>query len=685
VLALIVLAEDVRHPGLVIAAANQRSVGWRNSKALATTAAGAFGAVTLVQGFLTFGAAQVQTPREFAITTLALLPSVLLGSLVTWRVPDSLVGPALCWVGAAPALVAAVESWGDTLLGPHPWPGATAVFILKQGFWVWNLAGFVALCLVFPDGPLSGRFWRRLPLLAVGAACLLNAAVSLDPDSHRVDGEVRAGYALHLPTPLRVFELACAFGFYLFVLGATVASLVVRYRRSGEVARLQLRWLLLSAGVIPALLILGWIADAAGMADSAYVAFMVVMLVAVPVAVAIAILRYDLYDVDRLLGSSLAWFLTSIVSAAFFAVTVYVIGEAAGASTRVGVTGAAFVTALLLLPLYRVLHEWVGRLLDRERTVILARIDDFVDQVRDGQAEPEQVVPLLRSALRDPDLQLLLRLPGAGNDAYADVEGHAARPHGPNRIALVSNEVELGTIVLGTSSERRLRQARAAALKARLPIEVARLRIGLRRALEEATSSRSRLLDATTAERRRLERDLHDGAQQQIVSVGMRLRSLQSRFGPDTPAYEELDAAVEALEATVAELRRLAHGVRPSRLEDGLAPALRALVADSPIPVELSVDEVALSDVGATTAYFVIAEGLANALKHSRATRLSASIARDNGHVVVEVRDDGVGGAELGSGLASLRDRVAAAGGSLTVTSPPGGGTSIVVELACAS
>jgi signal transduction histidine kinase len=287
--------------------------------------------------------------------------------------------------------------------------------------------------------------------------------------------------------------------------------------------------------------------------------------------------------------------------------------------------------------------------------------------------------------LRDPDLQLLLRLPGAGDHDYVDVDGHEALPHGPHRIPLLSNDAELGTIVLGTASSRRVRQARAAAAKAKLPIEVVRLRIELRRALEEVTASRARLVAATTSERRRLERDLHDGAQRQIVVVGMRLRLLQARFRPDAPEYDELDAAVAALEATVAELRRLAHGVRPSQLEDGLAAALRALVADSPIPIELSVADVSLSDVGATTAYFVVAEALTNALKHAAATRLSASIANDNGRVVVEVRDDGVGGAELGFGLTSLSDRVAAAGGSLTVSSPPRGGTSIVAELECAS
>jgi signal transduction histidine kinase len=126
---------------------------------------------------------------------------------------------------------------------------------------------------------------------------------------------------------------------------------------------------------------------------------------------------------------------------------------------------------------------------------------------------------------------------------------------------LLSNNFDVGMIVLGTPSSRRRRQAQDAALKARFPIEVERLRIELRRALEDVRSSRSRLLVASTIEPRRLERDLHDGAQQQIVAVGMRLRSLQRHLAPSAPAYLELDLAVAALESTVAELRQLAHGV----------------------------------------------------------------------------------------------------------------------------
>nr|WP_238350845.1 sensor histidine kinase [Kribbella shirazensis] len=187
------------------------------------------------------------------------------------------------------------------------------------------------------------------------------------------------------------------------------------------------------------------------------------------------------------------------------------------------------------------------------------------------------------------------------------------------------------------------------------------------------------------AERRRLERDLHDGAQQQLVAIGMRLRSLQYRLAPGTAASGEIDDVVDTLEATVAELRRLAHGIRPSRLDDGLAMALRRLVADSSVPVDLVVPDLEVGEGVAATVYFTVGEAIANALKHAHATHIAIEVGVADERLRVVVRDDGVGGAREGFGLTSLRDRVASVGGEFTVESAPGAGTSIRAEIPCAS
>lgn len=210
--------------------------------------------------------------------------------------------------------------------------------------------------------------------------------------------------------------------------------------------------------------------------------------------------------------------------------------------------------------------------------------------------------------LDDPELRLLLRTPGAPDAAFVDLAGKPASvaPEEP-QVALRTGDAMVGVLALGSGSARRLRRAREVAVEARLPIEVSRLRLELRAALDDVRASRSRLAQAGERERRRLERDLHDGAQQQILAIGMQLRSVQRRLGPSDGPHGDLDRAVEALEATVGELHRLAHGVRPTRPDNGLAPALRALVRDSPLPVDLDVADVEVSDLVGATVYFVVA------------------------------------------------------------------------------
>jgi len=576
-----------------------------------------------------------------------------------------------------------VESWGETYGTAQPWPGAYLGSLVGPGAWVFNLAGFVALCLVFPDGRLPGRRWRALPWLILAVAVAVNALVSAQD---AVYGDDQAGDVPVTPGFVAWIALDVAGGVALLAaLGAAVWSLVTRYRRGDELTRRQLRWLMLGAGSVPVLLLAGWVAEALGVpVDVAYSGFLLAMLLVLPATVAIAILRHDLLDVDRLLSETLAWVVTSVAGAAAFAGLVLGLTSAeAGASSSGPAVGVvAFVVALVLLPLHRRVHAAVTRVVDRERTAATAALRGFVHGVRDGERQPEEVQDVLRDVLGDPRLEVLLRLPGA--EGYVDLAGEPVPPPdaGPDRvIPLAARGSDVGAIVLGGVSPRGLRRAREAAVELRLPIEVSRLRVELRRALDDARASRARLVAAVTEERRRLERDLHDGAQQRIVAVGMRLRSIQSRHPAGEPTHEELDAAVAGLEAVVVELRRLAHGVRPSRLDDGLDVAIRDLVSDSPIPVTVRVDDVDAGEAVATTAYYVVAESLANTLKHAGATSAAVTIRQARERLTVEVTDDGRGGAGQGSGLTALRDRVAALGGRLAVESPAGAGTTVRAEL----
>jgi PAS domain S-box-containing protein len=206
----------------------------------------------------------------------------------------------------------------------------------------------------------------------------------------------------------------------------------------------------------------------------------------------------------------------------------------------------------------------------------------------------------------------------------------------------------------------------------------------------ELKASRARIVEATDAARRRLERDLHDGAQQRLVELGLDLRMAVARFDDDpAQARALLDDAVGDLEVATRELRELARGIHPAALtEGGLRPALEALVARSSIPTRL----VALPDTRfaaplEATAYFTVAEGLTNAARYAAAKRVEVEVALRDNYLRIEVRDDGHGGADPagGTGLRGLTDRVAAHDGGLDVISPPGGGTVLRVELPCGS
>jgi signal transduction histidine kinase len=200
--------------------------------------------------------------------------------------------------------------------------------------------------------------------------------------------------------------------------------------------------------------------------------------------------------------------------------------------------------------------------------------------------------------------------------------------------------------------------------------------------------SRARIVTAGYEERRRLERDLHDGAQQRLVSIGLAIRHVQGRLGAGGGGVgSQLDAAVDEVTRTIEELREMARGVRPACLDDGLAAALRDLASRSPLRTDVDATTERFAESIEAAAYFVASEALTNCVKHARASRVTVSAVRDNGSLVLRIADDGVGGAVAGerSGLAGISDRVAALGGSVSVSSPAGKGTAVVAELPCAS
>ncbi|GAA4572423.1 sensor histidine kinase [Micromonospora coerulea] len=206
-------------------------------------------------------------------------------------------------------------------------------------------------------------------------------------------------------------------------------------------------------------------------------------------------------------------------------------------------------------------------------------------------------------------------------------------------------------------------------------------------ALREVTRSRARLVDAYESERRRIERDVHDGAQPRLTSLALQLSLARLDVPEESPAAKPLAVAHEQAKGLMVMLRQIVHGIRPQSLTDlGLAGAVRELANEATIPVTVHADvERPLPELIETTAYFVVSESLGNVARHARATRAQVRLVAEPGRLVVEVSDDGRGGADpaLGSGLTGLADRVAAAGGRLLLASPPGGPTLVRVELPC--
>jgi signal transduction histidine kinase len=295
----------------------------------------------------------------------------------------------------------------------------------------------------------------------------------------------------------------------------------------------------------------------------------------------------------------------------------------------------------------------------------------------------------LARALNDPSLELAFWLPDSG--AYVDPEGQPLElPRSEGRatsdVTLDGRRVAVLIHDPLLLEDRELIEAVGAA--AALALEKDRLEAELRAKIGELRESRSRMVSFGLAERRRLERDLHDGAQQRLVSLALDLRLARDAVRADPGRSEELlEGAAEELERAMAELRELARGIHPAVLSDrGLDPAVAAIADRAPLPVEV-VGRLGerLQEPVELAAYFVVSEALTNVARYARAERATIRVARENGRVLVEVADDGIGGADpqRGTGLRGLADRIAALGGRLDVGTRPEGGTLVRAQIPC--
>ncbi|SHN47670.1 ATP-binding protein [Cryptosporangium aurantiacum] len=590
----------------------------------------------------------------------------LAGALVVTYRRSNPIGWVLCAMGFDAAFVEFAEGYGY-----HPaWPAAATSEWLAH--WTNHLGiGCTAiLVILFPTGRELSRF-RKAGVWAGAMGAGLSAFGSAF--SHASDPSFVVGVNPHAIDGL---EPAFVVGQALFLvcLLSAIGSVVVRFRWSAGVERQQLKWI---AYALALQAVAGTFATFY-FHDSWLVRLAIALVVPLlPISICVAILRYRLYDIDLIINRTVVYGALTVLLTLAYLGAVLVLGAVLGGSRSPWATaGATLTVAVAFRPLRGRVQDLVDRRFRRARFEALARVDTFLDDLRTGRAEPEALEQLLRDVTAQPGLELRYLPP------------RAAAPVGRRDTELLVERASVPLAIVehagaADGTERLLGEAVA---RAGLAIEIARLRAEVSHQLAEVEASRTRIVAAGYAERRRLEQDLHDGAQQRIVSVGLALRNTQFGLG-DSPVARAIDAAVNELTVAIAELRELANGIRPALLDEGLGVALRELAGRTPLAVTVRAGpERYPADVEAT-AYFVACETLTNAVKHADATRVDLSAEHADGQLILTVRDDGTGGARPsdGTGLRGLADRVAAQGGRLRVESEPGAGTSVIARLPCVS
>jgi len=666
----------------------RRSVVW--AWILAAVAA-VFTAFAVVLGILAGSRADPWALDALGVAAVG--ASLTIGLLIATRRPGHPIGWLLLANAVLLASFGAAEPYAQYALqeSPGALPGPEWAVLWDQSAWPLLFLLLTAIVLVFPDGRLPSARWRRIALVAAagGGAFLLLGFFDAEP--------FEAPYE-HVDRPLPALPEAAGVLWPIAMLGvlaglvAAVAAVRVRFRDARGIERLQMKWLAYTALLVPLTLLVcvtGALAAGGTEDGDLFNGLFLFMLGAIPASISVAVLRYRLYDIDRIILGSLVYGVLTLLLAGAYGATTLVLGTALGSGSAWATAGATLAVAVAFRPLRRLVQDAVDRRFSRARYEGRRRIAGFLEELRAGRVAPEAVEGILADVLGDPGLEVRFWLPESG--LYVD---SSARPVEDDetdrreRTPVQRAGAPLAMVVHDASRDEPTGMLREMVEEAGLAIEIARLRAELRRQLQEVEASRARIVAAGYEERRRIERDLHDGAQQRLVSIGLALRHAQHELAPPPNATSAaIDSAVRDLAVAIEELRELAQGVRPARLDDGLASALGELAARSPLPVLVNASgERFPADIEAA-AYFIACEGLTNAVKHARATRVTVTTERTDGKLVISISDDGIGGASTsrGSGLRGLSDRVQAHHGALRLERGDGPGTTLVAELPCGS
>ena len=614
---------------------------------------------------------------------------ILLGVVVLRRQRDN---AAAAWFGVLMGLELLGEmatSLPDILASIGG--GATAIAYARLADWsVYGVVVVVALQLFarLPAGGIEDRVrrWVHIAWLFVLVPPLAFATHRLVPVPSYA-GEPVLVNPLHVPAldgAAGAITALQGVGESLYLVGLGIV--VLRYLRSGAGTRRRLRWML----GVPVVAI-GMVATTQLFPDMPVVVLSMLSataVVAVPVFTALTLLGPGGVDVDQVLRRSMVYGLMWLAIAGLYVAAGAVVGTAAG--RRLPTFWAAVLTVVATLA-FQPVRRWLQDVADR--WVFGSRADpahvvaDLGAALQDTY-EVDELVPMIEDTLRrGMNIEWArVRLDTGDGRGHGDTDaGEAAL-----RTPIVLGDTELGVIECGPRHTRPLGPDDVAivetfARQAALAIANVRLTTELTNRAQQLTRSRDRLVRAQETERRRIERNIHDGVQQELVALIQHAGEIEQGHAAGMPSEGELTDLREGLTRLLTTLRELAAGIHPSLLTDrGLLPAVEALAARHPVPVAVRVDRTlrgrrfaqAIEGAG----YFTVAECLANSLKHAAASTVEVTLGRQNGSLLIEVTDDGIGFAPTitdGNGLGNLAARLDALGGGLVVDSRPGGGTAV--------
>ncbi len=574
--------------------------------------------------------------------------------------------------------------------GSHDGPLPGAKWIGWVGVWPLSLAIALAgwTLMAFPDGRLLSPRWR----VAVGVMLAMGFGLALVSALWPVDYDRTALVVLHpLDVPgadrAKTFWGRARVSFLLFQVLWTMAVLARIHGARGDEAR-QMRWLAYAV-VVDITLLTGGVV----VADSPVPGLLALPLV--PVAAGIAILKYRLYDIDPVINKTIVIGAMVLVITASYVAVVLGVGALvpAGRGVLWLVTTAA--VAVVSEPLRRRAQRVADRLVYGHRTTPYEALSQLTSRI---EGAPEEllagIATTVANAVGAREVVVWVGgeerlVPAAAWPAAVDETAHALhevfRPRWHVRSVAHHGDF-LGALALRKPAGESLTAAEDRLLSD-LVAQTALIIVQQRQAAQLQATAR-RIVTAEAAARRRIERDLHDGAQQRLVTLGLELGVVAERATADPAlAARVREVRTQLLDAT-SELRELARGLHPTVLtEQGLEAALETLADRCPIPVKLSVvlDDRLSREIEATT-YFLVSEALTNAARHSDARVASVCVAKADAGLSVEVADDGRGGAICtdGGGLQGVADRLAALGARLRLDSPVGGGTRISTVLPCA-